>query len=295
MLKKKKLIFFLLIFLLNFTSLLAQEKQEYLGLIKLNDSSFISYRLILFEDKGTISGYSITDLSGDHETKSNIIGTYIEKTNTINFKEVGIIYTKSEVSDYDFCYIHFNGKIGNLNSRSNIIGKFNGQYNDGSTCINGELKLQNIEKIERKAERVDKIIQKSKKLSNNIKSEVNLSKTLDSLKMNILKSNQNLSMFTSSNQLKLKIYDAGKVDGDKINLIINDTIILKDYTVSKEIKEITIPLTLEKTTIKILAQNVGTISPNTARIEILDQKNNISTLTNLHKGEQTSITIHKLK
>jgi archaellum component FlaF (FlaF/FlaG flagellin family) len=111
--------------------------------------------------------------------------------------------------------------------------------------------------------------------------------------MNILKSNQNLSMFTSSQSLNLQIYDAGKVDGDKINVFVNDTVLLKNYIVSKKIKQLLIPLQSKLTTVKISALNVGTISPNTAKIEITDQKNNIQTITSLKKGEKTSITIIK--
>ena len=44
-----------------------------------------------------------------------------------------------------------------------------------------------------------------------------------------------------------------------------------------------------------MALNTGTISPNTAKIEIIDQANNINTLTRLKTGEKTSITIIKNK
>jgi len=293
MFKKSKYFVFITILLLFNEVIFAQNEQEYLGVIKLNDSSFISYRLNLLENNNLISGYSITDIGGDHETKSNITGEYNDKTNTLTFKEVGIIYTKSEVSDYDFCYINFEGKVNTINSKKNIEGKFVGLYNDGSNCINGEIKLRNIEKIEKKAEKIDKLIQKSKRVDKEVKATVSVTQTLDSLKMNILKPNQNLTMFTASSQLKLNIYDAGKVDGDKINIYINGSIFLRNYIVNKNIKKLTIPLNSKSTLVEVLALNTGTISPNTAKIEIVDQKNNINTLTRLKTGEKTSITIIK--
>jgi len=279
--------------LLSCRLIFAQSELDFLGVIKLNDSSFISYTLKLAEHNGNISGYSITDIGGDHETKSNITGSYEKKTKTLSFKEVGIIYTKSDVSDYDFCYVHFEGVIRNIDAAKNIKGKFNGFYSDGISCINGEILLRSIQKIEKKAEKLDKIIQKSKKLAQDVKEKVNISQTLDTLKMNVLKSNQNLSMFSSSQSLKLQIYDAGKVDGDKINVFVNDTVLLKNYIVSKKMKQLIIPLQSKLTKVKISALNVGTISPNTAKIEITDQKNNIKTITSLKKGEKTSITIIK--
>jgi len=293
MFKKNKYFIFILILLLFNVVIYSQNEQEYLGVIKLNDSSFISYRLNLLQNNNLISGYSITDIGGEHETKSNITGVYNDKTNMLSFKEVGIIYTKSEVSDYDFCYIHFEGKVNNVNSKKNIEGYFVGLYNDGSNCINGEIKLRNIEKIETKAKKIDKLIQKSKRIDKTTKSTISVTQTLDSLKMNILKPNQNLTMFSDSYEIQLNIYDAGKVDGDKINIYINDTIILRNYVVSKNIKQLIIPLNSKSTSIKVLALNTGTISPNTAKIEIIDQKNNINTLTRLKKGEKTSITVIK--
>jgi len=285
-------IIFLTVFL-NSDIINAQNEQEYLGVIKLNDSSLISYNLNLIENKGNISGYSITDIGGNHETKSNVIGTYNTKTNHLFFKEVGIIYTKSEVLDYDFCYIYFDGKVTNINSKNNIYGKFNGKYNDESTCINGEIALKSIQKITKKAKKVDNIIRKYKKIDKKITSEISVIKTLDSLKMNVLKASENLSMFTTSESLKLRIYDAGKVDGDKITIFSNDTILLKNYTVSKKIKLLTIPLKSKKTTITVHALNIGSISPNTTKIEVIDNHNTVNILTSLKKEEKTSITIIK--
>ncbi|MDX1829102.1 MAG: hypothetical protein R3342_06095 [Lutibacter sp.] len=284
---------FFIILTLNYNLLKAQNKQEYLGVIKLNDTSLISYNLNIIENNGKISGFSITDIGGNNETKSNISGNYNTKTNHLIFKEVGIIYTKSKVSDYDFCYINFDGKVTNINSRNNISGKFKGEFNDGSTCIDGEIALKSIQKIEKKAKKVDNIIQKYKKIDKKVKSKISVLKTLDSLKMNVLKASENLSMFTTSDSLKFKIYDAGKVDGDKITIFNNDTVLLKNFTVSKKIKELIIPLKSKKTTITIKALNIGTISPNTAKVEIIDGTNTVNTLTSLKKGEKTSITILK--
>ncbi|UMB60604.1 hypothetical protein MHL31_16195 [Lutibacter sp. A80] len=293
MFKKNSHFIVILTFLLVSKIIFAQQEQEYLGVIKLNDSSFISYQLNLVENDNFISGYSITDIGGEHETKSNIVGEYNSKNNLLSFKEVGIIYTKSEVSDYDFCYINFNGKMKTLNSKKNIEGKFVGLYNDGTNCINGEIKLRNIQKIEKKAKKIDKLIKKSKHVEESIKSSVSVTQTLDSLKMNILKPNQNLTMFSTSSQLNLNIYDAGKIDGDKINIYVNGAIFLRNYVVDKDIKKLIIPLNSESTTIDVLAINTGTISPNTAKIEIIDQENTINTLTRLKTGEKTSITVIK--
>ena len=94
MLRKYKTLALFLYISFNSNISFAQYELDYLGVIKLNDSSFISYSLKLTEQNGIITGYSITDIGGDHETKSNITGSYDKKTHALSFKEVGIIYTK---------------------------------------------------------------------------------------------------------------------------------------------------------------------------------------------------------
>ena len=99
----KVLFRFLFLLLVLFTiPVNSQNFQEYLGILKLNDSSLISYQLNLTEIDGIISGFSVTDLGGNHETKSNITGSYNKDLDLLSFREVGIIYTKSTISDYDF-------------------------------------------------------------------------------------------------------------------------------------------------------------------------------------------------
>jgi hypothetical protein len=284
----------LFLFLFNTSNIFSQTEQEYYGVLKLNDTAFITYKLNLIEKFGLISGHSITDIGGEHETKSSIKGFYNSKTNNLIFKEEEIIYTKSKITEYDFCFVHFDGSLKEISSKKNIKGKFSGRYSDNTSCIDGEILLNNVEKIEKKIEKVEKFIKKTKKIDEETKSKINIRKTLDSLKTNILRSNQNLSMFSRDSELRILILDAGKVDGDRINVYINDTLILKNYTVTKEPKKIIIPLKSKFTNVKFQALNTGEISPNTAKIELIDSKNNIRTISSLSKNEKTSITIIKI-
>ena len=71
------LFFWLVLFFLQKTSCFGQKSNEYIGAIKLMDSSIITYK-IKFEliSDNQIKGYSITDFGGDHETKSSLTGYY---------------------------------------------------------------------------------------------------------------------------------------------------------------------------------------------------------------------------
>jgi len=275
---------------MSFYSGFCQTETSYMGALKLNDSSFISYKLFVKEEGGKISGYSVTDLGGSYETKSNISGSY-SKNGELIFKEQGIVYTKSKVTQYDFCFVNFKGKLGKINSKKNINGKFKGLYADGKECISGELTLVNIEKVQKKAISIDKKIQKSKKVSEDKKKQVNVLKSIDTLSMNVMKENQNMSMFTKSKTVKLTIYDSGKEDGDKVAIYVNKKKVLADYIITKISKIIEIQIDSAESTVEIEALNEGEIAPNTANVEITDSENKIQTVTKLKKGKRTRITI----
>lgn len=288
---KQSYLFVFFVLLLGDVLIYAQNQQEYLGVLKLNDSAFISYKVNLIEKNGTINGFSITDMGGKHETKSLISGFYDKKKNMLKFRETTIVYTKSEITTYDFCHVHFSGKVRGFKSKKNIEGKFEGKYSDGTSCINGELALKNINKIIKKAAKIDRIIQRTKKITEEEKSNISITKQLDSLKMNVLRNNDNLNMFSTSPFIILNIYDAGKEDGDRIRILVNGQVLLENYTISKKAKKIKIPLLEQYTIIKVRALNIGTISPNTAKIEFIDRSNKIEAIVSLKKFEKTEITI----
>lgn len=283
----------MLLFCLSPFQLFSQSESQYLGAIMLNDSSLISYKIVFSEKDGVIIGHSITDLNGPHETKSFLSGTFNEAQNTLVFKESGIIYTKSPVTQEDFCYIHFEGRLKSLRKRQQITGSFRGLYNDGKECINGEIKLANLELMNEKAEKLDKRIDRNLLVKKEDKEKINIKKSLDTLNMNLINKGETLSVFTKDEKITLIIYDAGKEDGDRINLTISGKIILENYTVTKERKKIVINLESDQTLIEVLALNVGTSAPNTVRIEIKDSFNFVRTLTNLDENEKAGVVILK--
>ncbi len=284
---------FLVIFLLLtpvFTGF-SQQELDYMGVIKINDTSIISYKISFVEKDGLVSGHSVTDLGGPHETKSYISGYFDKKENSLEFYESGIVYTKSPIIQDDFCFVNFKGKLKKLNERQLIEGAFKGLYNNGEECISGEISLGGFGKILKSAQRMDRRIDRSIFISKEKKEMVDLERSLDTLTMNIIAKGETLNIFTKDVTVKLSIYDAGKEDGDRINLIVDGEVILENYTVTKEIKDIEIPLKLGQANIEVEAINVGTSAPNTVRIEITDTRNFVRTLTNLDAGEKAGVTI----
>ena len=278
---------------ISFYQCFAQASNEYIGAIKLNDTSVITYRVKFKESKGIINGFSITDFGGEHETKSLIKGLYDANKKVISFNETQIVYTKSPVSQNDFCNVYFMPTSFKLGKTKYFTGKFKGKFSDGTECINGEIFLNSVENVNKRIAKVSKKVNTSKKINDTIKNKLNNLKILDKVNLNVLKKNQVTSVFTNSEKVTLYIYDGGQLDGDSITIKNGDKVILSKYKITEQKKSLEITLKSKKTTIIILSESIGTIGSNTAVIEYVDNNQTIKTLTNLQKGETTQIDILK--
>lgn len=282
---------------LTFTILLltnvsfSQENYDFIGVIQLPDNGIISYRVFFTEMNGDINGFSVTDLQGDHETKSIISGKIDKENDKLTFKESEIIYTKSDELTSDFCFIHFKGKLKLNNSKALIEGSFEGLYNDGVKCTDGSIKLVGEDALYKKANKLTKKINKTNRISDSIKSSFSPVKMINDLKMNTLNSNNNINVYTTSENYSIKLWDAGKEDGDKIFIYLNGKILISKYEVIKQVKEIDIKLVKGVNVLKIVAYNNGKIAPNTAKMIITDGTLEHDLSTNLSKGEFAKITI----
>lgn len=288
-------IFTFFAFFLFFFSSYSQEKYEYFGALKLNgnDKTVITYRLMFFEDKGKLNGYSITDIGGPHETKNSISGKYNSKTKEISFREESILYTKSPITQNMFCFINYVGKIKLVNDNSKLTGDFKGLYKNKEKCIDGTLTLIGSNKIYSLLNKINNKLQKSKKVEEKVKQKVNPITVLDSLKVNNLNKGQNLNVFTKFNTINLVVWDSKIEDGDIINVYKNDVLILKEYVLVNKKKKI--PVTIEdgNNVFRIEAVNQGEVQLNTASIQLIDEERTFDLVSNLKKGETASITIIK--
>lgn len=282
----------LLTFFMISLTIFSQEKYEYYGGVILNgdNKTVISYRLVFTEHNGTISGYSVTDLGGEHETKNSVSGTYDSKNKLIKFNENDILYTKSPISDDMFCFINFSGKVKLVNDNSTMEGEFKGLFKNKTKCIDGNLKLIGSNKLYKLLNKVNNKLQKSKKVDAATKQKVNPITILDSLKVNNLLKNQNLNVFVESNEVQLQVWDSGREDGDVITVMQDDKVLLKEYRVTNKVKLLSIDLANGKT-FKIIALNEGEVAPNTAQLRLVDKDRNFELMSSLKKGESASITV----
>lgn len=291
----RKILFYLL-FILVVSNSFSQNTFDFVGGLKLNDSTLISYKVNFIEDRGEIRGYSLTDLGGVHETRSNIYGKYDKEKRELTYKETDIVYTKTPLEKgYEFCFVNVVAKGFVLGRSKMVKTKFFGSFLDGVECISGDLFLNSVAKVEARMSKVVKKINKSKRIADSIKQKINPLKMMDSLSMNILRRNQTLSVFSKYEKVNLTIYDGGKEDGDQITIFVNGKVLLKKYKGSNSKKIVDIELTEDKTSIVIEANNEGLIAPNTIVVEINDGQNDIKALSNLKVNETTQIDILKRK
>ena len=290
--KYSGIIFFILFLWVSVCTEVVAQELEFYGAVKLEglDEKAISYKLVLIREKDKVSGYSITDITGDHETKSKITGTYDEKTKMLKFRETGIIYTKSPISRESFCFIHYQGKIKLTAKTSKISGAFKGRFKDNTTCIDGTLELIGSEKVTTILNKVNTKIQKSRELDDESKQKYNPVKIFDSLQVHQIKSNENLSIFNSTADITFDIWDHGNEDGDIINFYYNDEIILKNFVVLNQKKQFSVSLKHRENHFRIEAVNQGSQGLNTAMVTVTGD-NKVKFLSNLQQGETSQITI----
>lgn len=286
--------FLTLFFLINYSSVFSQEN-EFLGLIKLNKTSIISYRLSFTEQNGKISGYSTTDLGGDNETKNKIEGLYNKSTNEFSFTEKNIIFSKSKIVKNDFCYLSYKGKLKLTGSNKKLSGNFKSFFKDGQICLSGQIDLVELGKAQKRIHKMNSKIQNSKLVSKERKDSINLDKMLDELTINKITKDQVTSVYWDTDELQIEIWDANQEDGDEISIIVDDQTILRNYKVLNTKKYLTVKLDNEITKLKIVANSVGKFSPNTAKISIKNTEKSIDLISELEKNEITTIQIIKDK
>ncbi|PRP67088.1 hypothetical protein [Nonlabens agnitus] len=282
------------LFLLLGSFLSLAQQIEYTGLLALQDSTFIPYKIELTQENGVLKGFSYTDLNGAHESKNTLVGRYNDNEDTIEFREVDIVYTKSPIKELDFCYVYFTGKLRNLNGRAKIEGNFKSYYDDLQPCINGKMVMQSDEKIERKADKLMSRIEKSKKVPDSIKQRLAKNPLLMGNKQQGLKGGETLNVFWESKIAYLEIWDPGKVDGDAMSIMLNENVVKESYAPLKAKTKIPLTFNKEINTLTLKALSEGTDPPNTAQIRITDGNGKeISMLSSFKVGEQVKVVFYK--
>ena len=263
----------------------SQNYFNYLGTLILNDNTPISFKLKLIEKEGIVNGVSITNIGTKDETKSEITGLYFKTDKSFQLQETQILETKSEAPLNTFCYIKMNLSFQGLFRSKRLEGHFEGNFLDSSKCASGKIILMEEKKIKKKIRKIKKKIEKM--------STEYFENTNQIQQTRILKDGDDFSINSTNKKITLIIWDANSEDGDRVELKINNKIILHNFETKNKRKKIKFKLQQGENTIELKAVNVGMSPPNSSRIELVDSKIKYPIITQLELGRSVVIKINK--
>ena len=287
---------FLILILLFTFNISAQKTEQYSGVLTLGNRTVLLFEIEIIEDKGIVNGFSITGKGTTDETKSDLSGIFNKNTKTYKLKETQVLSTNSEADLNTFCYINMEiREVGKL-SLKRYEGEFFGLLTNGKECAKGKIILIESEKLEKKIAKVNKKVNKKiekEKKKEKKKQEKGIEKEEPLLITQVLKDGDDMTINCQSNKITIYIWDANIEDGDKVNLTINGSELLNNFTTRSKRKKIKYKLKEGVNTIEITATNLGSTPPNTSRIEIVDSKTKYPIITQLELGKSAVIKILK--
>lgn len=100
---------------------------------------------------------------------------------------------------------------------------------------------------------------------------------------------------TTADSVKIILYDDGEIDGDIITIFDNGKIVVNKLLLTKEPYQINLllPLNNSKHTIELMAENEGSIPPNTAYMLVLAGEERVEVKTSSNKLSNAAIVIQK--
>ncbi len=109
----------------------------------------------------------------------------------------------------------------------------------------------------------------------------------------ILTEGQTLTVRALNDDIMIRLWDDEHIDGDRISVYRDNTLILDNYAVKRAQKQLLIPIVNDSTEIRIVATTVGRIPPNSAKFEILNSNINVPITIRLNKGKEARFIVVK--
>lgn len=267
---------YIYIILLGCPGILFADNNTYvfLGTIVPDGGVAYSYKLVLDDSDGNLSGYSLTDLLGPNETKTAVVGTVNKLKKQMDFRETHLVYTRAKLQAKDFCFLKCHVKL--TNDGTKLKGSFTAFDNLGkNTCGSGKLHLIAakvlLEKLMKMvgADSTTALSIDTLKASNTTVKLDDADKNVTADKVKSVQPGNTTELNCPTGTALIQIWDAKTVDGDKISVYQDGVPLLKEYTITNHPKLLTVKLNdNKKSVLKIVANNEGYELLNTARIKI---------------------------
>jgi hypothetical protein len=280
-----------IVFFLFYCSSAFAQRLQLDGLISVAGTSS-KYSLSLNQIGQKIEGFSYANVGTEDETKCSILGSIDTIKEQLYIKEMAIIHTKSKLPYQQFCMLAITLKKSKQKNLIMYKGTCKGYlYKTQSLCASGYLTLVDqpiaAEKTKEQLPLMDTPLIK-KIEENQLPSGLSTNERNQNLFQNDIH-----KLHCNSSSILLTIQDNNEMDYDKIAIEVNNDMILSNYTLSKQAKQLSIPLKSEHTFIKICALNEGNSAPNTAFINIQSTSFSKSFISNLSTDACTTIDIKK--
>lgn len=275
--------FISLLFALGIGQLLLGQKNDFHGSIMYSDKKNLNCEVQISID----SSYQVTgSLSRDENNKTvnhMITGDFNPEDKTMYLRE----YARSK-SD---CAIFFQGKVYFLlENIYTIAGIFKSL--DSQNCPSGHInvicrdfKFNLYPKEEKKpimlSEKDEEAIL-TNLLSQKIKKEANFIQ---------VRENDKVEINAGADTLYLKIYDNQKVDGDRVQIVFNENVVIDNFLLTDEKVVFKVLPKAGKNILKIVALNEGRIALNTSKVEIYNRQIHEYYINVLYKSQHTQYEI----
>jgi hypothetical protein len=280
----------ILIFFLIFTIRLFGQDVDLAGAIVIGNSNMVTYKLVYqVNDNNTISGYSITDIGGNFETKANIKGVYNPSKKLLRYEETSIISSKADLPATDFCLMKVKGKFSKQKDLFLFTGSFESKSaNSKVKCDTGTMYLTTTLDIFRIEEKVQKILASSN-TPDSIKAIVTEKiKPLKTVEQSaVVKAGSITEYVLLSDTIKIEVFDDQKQDGDRITVLKNNIPVLTDFLTTNLTQELKFGIDKKEKNIifTIISTNEGASPPTTVKLRFVNGYQKINIVAPLRKAQ----------
>ncbi len=202
-------------------------------------------------------------------------------------------------------FAQLDGSFNNNKKSNNSLGKISASTTKGKKPKNlgfknndGFKNAYDKQQKEHKKKLAEKKLENKGIITPALRRKMTLQKKAEQYNIGIPMIDKELGSFkTNSNNIKIRAFDFGTIDGDVISVYKNGNLVINNYKLTGNIKILKIPLDKGFNQIEIVAVNEGYYRPNTGSFTVFDDNDDvvISDMWNLAKGAKVRALVIKEK
>jgi len=296
--KIRKIVTFLIIFFLILFSNARAQQLTFSGAIVMANNEILNYRIVYqLNGHNVLSGYSLSDINGDNETKASIVGTYNPKSKVLCFEEKEILFTKANLSSNEFCLMKVNGKLERKAKNIAFSGVFtSSSQNPEVNCESGTILLfsqKTLDKLKRETTNILEKALSQDSLNNDTKYITPI--PITTYAITEVGAGSKLSFELSVDEFQIDIVDYKFDDGDKITLLRNNATFANGIKITNQVKSFRFKLTEKEkeVTFKIVSESEGSIALTTISVILKYNHELHPMIVSLKKGESAIMILRR--